>query len=110
MSERDEELWCIAELLRIKGELLQSEGGIAGQQMAEQQFLQSLDWARRQKVLSWELRTALSLARLRQRRGLHRDAHDLLASVFGRFSDGFKTADLRASKALIDELSTAHDY
>jgi len=101
---RCEELWYLPELLRIKGELLLREGASdAG--AAEAQFLQSLDWARRQQVLSWELRTATSLARLWRSQGRHGDACDQLASVYGRFTEGFATADLRAAQQLLNELA-----
>jgi hypothetical protein len=104
-AERDEELWCIAELLRIKGELLQAQGGTAADQAAEHSFQQSLGWARQQNALAWELRTALSLARRRQRSGRPDDALQLLATIYNRFTEGFATPDLRQSKALLDELS-----
>jgi predicted ATPase len=55
--------------------------------------------------LSWELRTAMSLARLRRDRGESREARDLLAAVYGRFTEGFGTADLQAANQLLDELS-----
>lgn len=109
MCERDEELWCIAEVLRIRGELLQAEGGRTADRAAEEQFQQSLDWARRQEALSWELRTALSLARYYQRSGRRREARSLLAPIYGRFVEGFETTDLRHAKALIDELSGIDD-
>ena len=64
LSERDEERWCAAELLRIKGELLLSEGGPGAAEAAEDHFRQALDWARQQGALSWELRSVTSLARL----------------------------------------------
>jgi len=105
MCERDEELWCIAEVLRIKAELLQAEGSATADRMVEQLFLQSLDWARRQGTLSWELRSALGLARRYRRQDRGREARDLLASIYGRFIEGFETADLRIAKALLDELS-----
>ena len=65
MCRRDEEFWCIAELLRIKGELLLAErrpavDRITAERLAEQLFYELLDWARRQEALSWELRTSLS--------------------------------------------------
>ena len=105
MSERDEELWGISDLLRIKGELVEAEGGTTARHRAEQLFLQSIDIASRQKVLSWELRAAISLARLHRRQGRRPEAQQLLGSVYGRFSEGFETADLRKAKHLIDELS-----
>ncbi len=101
MSERDEELWCISDLLRIKGELVMAEGGTG----AEQFFLRSIDFAYRQRMLSWELRAAISLAQLQRRQGRQPEAHRLLGSVYGRFSEGFETADLRTAKRLIGELS-----
>jgi predicted ATPase/DNA-binding winged helix-turn-helix (wHTH) protein len=107
MCERDEEFWCIAEVLRIKGELLQAEGSAAAEAKAEELFRQSLDWAHRQEALSWELRTALSLARRYQKSGRRREARNLLAPIYGRFIEGFETADLRHAKVLIDELSAA---
>src|SRR5262249_20705218 len=73
---RNEERWCIAELLRIKGEILLREDARDAAMAAESCFLQSLDWARRQEVLSWELRTAISLARLWRSQGRPGDARD----------------------------------
>ena len=64
--------------------------------------------ARRQGALSWELRTAMSLARLQRDQGCRREALDLLTSVHGRFTEGFGTADLQAAKLLLDELTGAH--
>jgi predicted ATPase/DNA-binding winged helix-turn-helix (wHTH) protein len=101
--EQKEELWCIAELVRVKGEILWQEGADA--QAAEQCFLRSIEWARQQEALSWELRAAMSLARLRRDRDEVTPARDLLAAVYGRFSEGFVTADLQTAKALLDELS-----
>jgi predicted ATPase/TolB-like protein len=101
--ERSGESWYLPELLRIRGELLLSlrEPNTAG---AEDHFSRSLALARRQGALSWELRTATSLCRLWH--GLKRTeaALELLASVYDRFTEGFETADLRAAKALIDQL------
>ncbi len=59
-SERTEERWCVAELLRIKGDLARLEG--AAIRIAEDHYLQALEWARRQEALSWKLRAATSLA------------------------------------------------
>jgi predicted ATPase len=63
-SERSEERWCVAELLRIKGELVILQGASGANRAAEEHFRQSLDWSRQQEVLSWELRTTTSFARL----------------------------------------------
>jgi predicted ATPase len=72
--------------------------------VAEKHFLDSLDWARRQGALSWELRTSTSLARLQQGQGRIAEARTLLQSVYDRFSEGFETADLKTAKACLDSL------
>jgi predicted ATPase len=104
-SERNEERWCIAELLRIKGELIQREGAPQAATAAEQHFLDSLDWARRQGARSWELRTSTSLARLQHQQGRIQKARELLTPVYGRFTEGFETSDLMAAKGLLDQLA-----
>src|ERR1700726_55703 len=103
-SERSEERWAIAEMLRIKGEffLLQSAPGAAA--AAEGHFRQALDSARRQGALSWELRAAPSLARLWYGQNQRTEALALLQPVYDRFTEGFDTADLKAAKALLDTL------
>jgi predicted ATPase len=101
-----EERWCIAELLRIKGDLTLQERAPNSTRAAEDHFLRSLDWALQQGALSWELRTSTSLARLRHQQGRVSEARDLLASVYGKFREGFGTADLKAAKQLLqDELA-----
>jgi class 3 adenylate cyclase len=72
---------------------------------AEACFQQALDIARHQQAKSLELRAAMSLSRLWQRQGRHAEAHDLLAPIYGWFTEGFDTADLRAAKALLEELA-----
>ena len=73
-------------------------------QAAEVVFLQSLNIAREQEVLSWELRAATSLARLLHDQGRPGDAMVLLQPVYDRFTEGFDTVDLKAAKALLDTL------
>ena len=68
-------------------------------------FQQALDIARRQQAKSLELRAALSLSRLWQRQGERAQARQLLAEVYGWFTEGFDTADLQEAKALLDEWS-----
>jgi predicted ATPase len=104
-SEETEEHRFIAELLRIKGELLVLQGGPAAPATAEGLFRQALDWAGRQETLSWELRSATSLARLLPDQGRSAEALALLRPVYDRFTEGFATADLRAAKAMLDDLS-----
>jgi predicted ATPase len=100
-SETNEERWCVAELLRIKGELLLLEN--AAPAAAEGHFRRALDWARRQGALSWELRAATSLARMWRGQGRRKEANALLGPVYDRFTEGFETADLKAAKALLGD-------
>jgi predicted ATPase len=101
-SERNDENWCVAELLRIKGELILREGAPQAATAAEEHFLRALDWARRQGALSWELRTSTSLARLLHDQGHIAEARSLLQPVYDRFNEGFETADLKSAKAHLD--------
>jgi len=102
---RNEELWYIAELERIKGEIALREDAQDAAMTAESCFLRSLDWSRRQNALSWELRTATSLARMRRGQGQLADARNELAPVYARFTEGFETADVKAARELLSELS-----
>ena len=104
LSERYEEFWCFPELLRDKGELHLLQGSGDAVLAAEDCFQRALDWAGRDGTLAWELRAAISLARLRQCQGGYDEARNLLARVYSRFTEGFGTADLRAAKRLLDEL------
>jgi hypothetical protein len=103
-TDRDGQRWCVAESLRIKGELLFN--GAAGQSIAaaEDCFFAALDTAREQGALFWELRAAMSLARLWRRQRRVGEARALLGAVYGRFTEGFATADLREAKRLLEEL------
>jgi predicted ATPase len=65
---------------------------------------QALAIARQQQAQSWELRVAMSLARLWQQQGQRAEAHELLAPVYGWFTEGFDTADLQEAKTLLEEL------
>jgi predicted ATPase len=103
-SERDEERWYMAEFLRIKGELLRLEDTPRAIREAKEQFRRSLECARQQDALSWELRTSISLARLHQGQGQFIEARDALAPVYSRFNEGFQTADLKTAEALIEAL------
>jgi predicted ATPase len=104
--ERTDERWSIAELLRVRGELLLLEGASeASAAAAGDLYQKGLDWARRQGALSWELRCATSLARLWRNQARRDEARELLAPVYDRFTEGFATADLGAAKALLDSVS-----
>jgi predicted ATPase len=97
------ERWLEAEIHRLKGELtLSIEGADA---VAERCFRAAIDIAREQQARSPELRTTTSLARLWAEQGERQKAYDLLAPVYGWFTEGFDTADLKDVKALLDELS-----
>jgi len=103
-AERDEERWWIAELLRIKAELILFAGGADATSLAETRLQESLGWTRRQGVLSLELRCAIDLARLWHQQGRTAPARDLVAPIYARFTEGFATADLKAAKALLSSL------
>jgi predicted ATPase len=90
-----------AEVLRLKGWMLSLKDDLEG---AERNFLASLDWGRRQQAKSWELRTSISLARLWQSQGKRQDGYELLAPVYGWFTEGFDTRDLQDAKSLLAEL------
>src|SRR6266566_6282939 len=85
-SERTEEHWAMAELLRVKGELLLLQGAPGAAAAAEGYFRQALDWAGRQGALSWELRAATSLGRLLSDQGRSADTAALLQPVYDRFT------------------------
>jgi predicted ATPase len=101
-SEKTEEGWLLAELLRIKGELLLMQEAQGAAAAAEDHFRKALDWARRQGLLSWELRAAMSLARLLRAQDRSREASALLEPVYDRFTEGFDTEDFKAAKTLLD--------
>jgi tetratricopeptide (TPR) repeat protein len=96
--------WYAPELLRIKGELLLQQAADQSTLAAEDCFKQAAQMAREQGALFWELRVALSVARLRLSQGRHHEARAPLAAVYDRFTEGFATADLRAARALLEEL------
>ena len=98
-----------AELYRLKGELLlqsrvQSlESRV--QKEAEECFRQGIDIARRQSAKSLELRAVMSLSRLLQRQGKKEAARRMLAEIYGWFTEGFDTADLKEARTLLEEVS-----
>jgi adenylate cyclase len=98
------ERWYEAELYRLKGALLLQLSSDK-QAEAEACFHHAIAIAQNQQAKSWELRAATSLAKLWQRQGKCQDAYDLLAPVYGWFTEGFDTADLQDAKALLNELA-----
>ena len=120
---RNGERYYLAELYRIKGDLILLQATDRGLSRAarsgvpvlearrsdvagaEACFHQSIKIARQQKAKSWELRAGMSLARLYQNQNKRAEAHGLLEPIYNKFTEGFDTADLREAKALLDELS-----
>jgi tetratricopeptide (TPR) repeat protein len=96
--------WYAPELLRVKGEVLLQQSADQSTLAAEDCFDQAAQMAREQGALFWELRVALSFARLRVSQGRRHEARAQLASVYDRFTEGFATADMRAAHALLEEL------
>ena len=87
---------------RHKGRLLLKQGHT---EAAEQLYCKALTIAQEQEAKRWELRAAMSLARLRRDQGRRIEARDLLAPVYGWFTEGFDTPDLKEAKALLAELA-----
>jgi DNA-binding SARP family transcriptional activator/predicted ATPase len=109
LVEATDERYCEAELHRLKGELLLMEGDEAEAEasfhQAESCFQHAVEVARRQQAKSWELRATVSLARLWQKQGRVDEARQMLAEVYGWFTEGFDTPDLQEARALLEELS-----
>jgi non-specific serine/threonine protein kinase len=94
--------WFVPETLRVKGQLFALRD--PDDPAVEDCFIQGAEAAREQDALFWELRLALSLARLRVTQDRHNDARQILAPVYDRFTEGFGIADLRAARAMLDTL------
>jgi class 3 adenylate cyclase/predicted ATPase len=99
--ERTGERWFAAEVNRHKGELLLRQGHT---EAAQEFYRKALRIAQEQEAKLWELRAAASFARLRREQGRRAEARELLAPVYGWFTEGFDTHDLRDAKMLLDEL------
>ena len=129
-----EERWCLAEVLRLKGEILlmqesTEQGARSREQRAKGQehgakietdprpltpdpqseaeacFLQAIEVAQEQHAKSWELRASTSLARLWQQQSKKTEAHQMLSKIYHWFTEGFDTKDLKEAKGLLEELS-----
>jgi predicted ATPase len=104
ISEQTGERWVAVELNRHKGQLVLRQGH---SEDAEELYRKALSIAEEQDAKMWELRAAASLARLRRDQGRRAEARDLLAPVYGWFTEGFETPDLKEARALLDELASA---
>jgi predicted ATPase/class 3 adenylate cyclase len=102
IAEKLGERWFTSELYRHKGQLVLRQGN---SRSAEDLYRHALEIARKQEAKLWELRAAVSLARLRRDQGRRAEARDHLASVYGWFSEGVDTQDLKSARVLLDELS-----
>jgi predicted ATPase len=119
--EKTGERWYEAELYRLKGELTLQKFQVSGSKFqvqespesevrspeleAEECFLRAIEIARQQQAKSLELRATMSLARLWQQQGKKKEAHSMLAEIYGWFTEGFDTRDLQEAKALLGELA-----
>jgi predicted ATPase len=101
--EQHEERWWEAEVCRLRGVLLLRQA-VPQPEEAEACFQRALEAARRQQAKSLELRAAMSLARLWQQQGKRVEAYEVLAPIYGWFTEGFDTADLQEAKVLLEEL------
>jgi len=101
--EKTGERMLEAELYRLKGELLLMQG--EAEVKVEACFRKAIEIASRQSVKSWELRAVISLSRLLQKQGKKEEARKLLAEIYGWFTEGFDTTNLKEAKALLEELS-----
>jgi predicted ATPase len=102
--ETTKEKWCEADICRIAGEIA-LKSPERDKAKAEAYFERALTVARQQQAKSWELRAAMSMARLWRDQGKPKQARELLAPVYGWFTEGFDTLDMKEAKALLDELA-----
>jgi predicted ATPase len=98
------ERWIEAEVNRVAGEIA-AKSPERGTTNAEVHFQTALQIARKQQAKSWELRASMSLARLWRDQGKPQQAREMLAPVYGWFTEGFDTLDLKEAKALLEELA-----
>jgi adenylate cyclase len=103
-ADEQEERHYHAEIHRLKGELLLKQNEDSNVAEAERCFQQAIEIAREQSAKSWELRATTSLARLLNEQGRRDEARAMLAEIYGWFTEGFDTADLKDAKALLNEL------
>jgi predicted ATPase len=105
LAETTGQRWYAPELHRLKGELLLQQSADNDAEAATC-FDHAMDIACKQQAKSFELRAATSLARLWQQQGKQAEAYELLAPIYGWFTEGFDTANLQEARALLEELET----
>jgi predicted ATPase len=103
LAGRTDERWYVAELYRLRGEMLVTN---ADRSSAEPWFSSALAEARKRRARFFELRAAMSMARLWRDQGKREEAREFLAPVYGWFNEGFDTRDLKDAKALLASLRT----
>lgn len=96
--------WCAPEILRAQGDRAMRRGRKEDEAEAASFYDQSLRLAQQQGALSWELRTATSIAALKRKQGRAQEGHELLKAAFDKFTEGFKTDDLMQAKAVLEAL------
>jgi predicted ATPase len=101
ISERASEHFWDVELYRLQGDLLLAREGLP--EKAEQSYQRAIEIAQQQHARSLQLRATMALSRLWQRQGKTEQAHEHLADLYGLFTEGFDTHDLRAARALLDQ-------
>jgi adenylate cyclase len=101
-AEQTNEQWWTAEMRRLRGDLLREQGVDSA---AEQAYLRAIEIARGQLARSLELRATTALCRLWRRQGRKAQAHQVLSELYGWFTEGFDTYDLRTAKELLQQLS-----
>lgn len=104
LADENDNRYCEPETYRPKGELLFMQNG-SNVEEAENWFRRAIEIARTRSAKSWELRATMSLARLLSKQGHREEARTMLAEIYGWFTEGFDTADLKDAKALLDEFS-----
>jgi predicted ATPase len=104
LVEQHEERYWEAEVSRLRGVVLLRQPGTP-QAEAEAWLQRALDVAHRQEAKALELRAAMSLSRVWQQQGKRQEAHNLLAPIYGWFTEGFDTADLQEAQALLEALT-----
>jgi predicted ATPase len=104
-TERLGEGWCRAELLRLKGRLAMQRSNPDDAAQGEALLLRSIEVAREQATLSWELRAATALATIWRDLRRYQEARDLLTPIYERFTEGFATVDLQSASTLLREVT-----